>query len=291
MRKIAVTGATGHFGQATIAQLIQNGIHPSKITGLVRNQTKALNLKELGIELKEGDYDHFDSLVDAFQDVEKLLLISGTDLQNRLTQHLNVIRAAKEAGVQHVYYTSFDRKTENPDSSLAFLASSHIQTEQALKESGMKYTIFRNNLYLSVLPMFLGEQVLENGIFFPAGNGKAAFADRADLAEAVANVMAESGHENQEYVMGNSENYDFEQIATKLSQLSGKQITYVSPDSNTYSEVLTDAGVPGPYIAMFVGFAEAIQSGEFETANSDLEKLLGRKPLTLDAYLDQTYSS
>ncbi|GEL11724.1 NAD(P)H dehydrogenase (quinone) [Flavobacterium glycines] len=288
--KILVTGATGNFGKLTIDFLLKKGVDAANISALVRDEAKASELAAKGISLKIGDYDNYDSLLAAFQGIDKLLLVSGTDLVNRSKQQLNAVRAAKEAGVKHIIYTSFERKNETETSPIVFLAQSHIDTDNAIKASGINYTIFRNNLYLDVLPMFLGEQVLESGIYFPAGEGQAAYVSRNDLAEAAANVLISDANESKEYSMNNIENYSFQDIAETLSKITNKEIAYISPASEEYAEVLKNAGVPGEYIGMFVGFAEAIKQGEFQTDSSDLEKLLGRKPASLNDFLKQVYS-
>lgn len=287
---ILVTGASGNFGKATIDFLLNKGIDPTNISALVRDESKAVDLATKGINIKIGDYDNYDSLLAAFQGIDKLLLVSGTDLANRSAQQLNVVKAAKEAGVKHILYTSFERKNETETSPIAFLAQSHIDTDNAIKASGMQYTIFRNNLYLDVLPMFLGEQVLETGIYFPAGEGQAAYVSRNDLAEAVAVVLSSEGHENKEYAMNNIEDYSMNDIAETLSTITNKEVPYINPISEEYAETLKSAGVPGEYIGMFVGFAAAIKQGEFNTESTDLEKLLSRKPMTLAEFLKQVYS-
>lgn len=287
--KILVTGATGNFGRLTINFLLNKGIAANTISALVRDEAKASDLKQKGINLKIGDYDNYDSLLAAFQGIDKLLLISGTDLANRSKQQLNAVKAAKEAGVKHILYTSFERKNETETSPIAFLAQSHIDTDNAIKTSGINYTIFKNNLYLDVLPMFLGEKVLEQGIFFPTGEGQAAYVSRNDLAEAAANVLISNGHENKEYNMNNVENYSMQNVADILSEITNSTVSYTSPTTEVYSDVLKNAGVPEEYIEMFVGFAEAIKQGEFQAESSDLEKLLGRKPATLADFLKEAY--
>ncbi|MFC5684632.1 SDR family oxidoreductase [Flavobacterium sp. MAHUQ-51] len=286
---ILVTGATGNFGKATIDFLLKKGIETKNISALVRDEAKAADLAEKGIQIKVGDYDNFESLVSAFQAIEKLVLVSGTDLANRSAQQLNAVKAAKEAGVKHIVYTSFERKNETETSPIAFLAQSHIDTDNAIKASGLTYTILRNNLYLEVLPMFLGEKVLESGVFFPAGEGQAAYVSRNDLAEATATILTTDGHENKEYATSNIENYSMNDIAVILSSITNKEVAYLNPNVEDYQAALTNAGVPAEYIGMFVGFAEAIKQGEFQSENSDLEKLLGRKPQTLTEFLKQVY--
>ena len=286
---ILVTGATGNFGKTTIDFLLKKGIEAKNISALVRDEAKAVELAEKGIQIKVGDYDNYESLVSAFQGIEKLLLVSGTDLVNRSTQQLNAVKAAKEAGVKHIVYTSFERKNETETSPISFLAQSHIDTDNAIKSSGLSYTIMRNNLYLDVLPMFLGEKVLETGIYFPAGEGQAAYVSRNDLAEAAANILSTDGHENKEYATNNIENYSMNEIAATLSLITNKEVFYLNPNTEDYQAALTQAGVPAEYIGMFVGFGEAIKQGEFQSENSDLEKLLGRKPQSLSEFLKQVY--
>lgn len=286
---ILVTGATGNFGKTTIDFLLKKGIEAKNISALVRDEAKAVELAEKGIQIKVGDYDNYESLVSAFQGIEKLLLVSGTDLVNRSTQQLNAVKAAKEAGVKHIVYTSFERKNETETSPISFLAQSHIDTDNAIKSSGLSYTIMRNNLYLDVLPMFLGEKVLETGIYFPAGEGQAAYVSRNDLAEAAANILSTDGHENKEYATNNIENYSMNEIAATLSLITNKEVFYLNPNTEDYQAALTQAGVPAEYIGMFVGFGEAIKQGEFQSENSDLEKLLDRKPVSLTEFLKQAY--
>jgi NAD(P)H dehydrogenase (quinone) len=288
---ILVTGATGHFGKTSIDFLIKKGVPASSIAVLVRDETKAADLKAKGVELRKGDYEDYDSLVKAFTGIEKLLLVSSSDISNRTGQQANAVKAAKEAGVKYILYTSFVRKDETDASPIAWVAQSHINTEKLIRESGMAYTIFRNNLYLDFVPVFIGEKVLETGIFWPAGHTAGAYALREEMAEAAVNVLTSTGHENKEYNISNTGAWTFQQVADTISQVSGKNISYTSPARETYKSVLTQAGVPELYVNMFAGFAEAIRIGEFDSATgTDLEKLLGRKPVSLESYLSTVYS-
>lgn len=288
---ILVTGATGNYGKSTIDFLLKKGISSDNISALVRDEAKAEDLKAKGINLRIGDYDNYASLIEAFKGVDKLLLVSSSDVVKRGQQHENAVKAAKEAGVKHILYTSFERKNNTETSPIYFLGKSHIETEKLIKESGLNYTIFRNNLYLDALPMFFGEQVLTTGIFLPAGDVKSAFALRNDMTEATANVLTSQGHENKVYSINNTENVSLQEIAQDLGQIAGKEINYVSPPQHIYVETLTAAGVPAQYVAMFAGFAQAIKQGEFSAEKTDLENLLGRKPTTAKAFLKEVYAS
>lgn len=289
MKKILITGANGNYGKTTLSFLLKKGLPAHQLVGLVRNADSGSELKNLGIEVKIGDYENYGSLVEAFRGIEKVLLISGTDVANRAKQHENVINAAKEAGGKHIVYTSIERKNESETSPLTFVAKTHLETEKLLKESGLSYTILRNTLYLDFLPMFLGENVLETGIYLPAANGIAGLALRSEMAEAAANILSSEGHESKEYQFSNSENVSFEEIAGILKEITGKEVAYFSPDSETFSQTLLAAGVPGEFVAILAGFAKGIAEGELETSTTDLENLLGRRPTSVRDFLKSVY--
>jgi len=291
MSSILITGATGQLGKATIDFLIQKGIAANQISALARSGEKAADLSAKGIKIKIGDYLDYSSLVAAFNGVEKLFFISGSELGTRVEQHRNAINAAKEAGVKHIIYTSGFRKNETDTSPVAFLIRQHSETEKFIRASGISYTFLLNGLYADVLPGFLGENVLETGVFLPAGNGKAAFTVRLDIAEAAANILVTTGHENKEYVFTNTENTGLNEIASFLGELSGKQVRYLNPSKAEYLETVMKAGLPQEYAEMIVSFSEAIEQGEFEAEDTDLERLLGRKPTSIFNYLKQVYLS
>jgi len=289
---ILVTGATGHFGKATIDSLIEKGIKTNDILALVRNEAAAADFKNNGISAVIGDYDNYASLVSAFQGVEKLLFVSGSDLMKRLSQHQNVINAAKEAGVQHLVYTSFQRKNETETSPLWIVAQSHIQTEKWLKESGMDYTILKNNLYMDFLPGFIGEKVLETGgIYVPAENGKISAVLRSEMAEAAANILTTSGHVGKEYDFTNEEAVSYKEIAQAISEVSGKMINYISPSVEDYGKTLSNYGLPAEVIGIFSSFAVAQAQGELDTVSADLEKILGRKPVSVKDFVSLLYAA
>ncbi len=287
---ILVTGATGRLGSATIDFLLQKTA-PSNIAALVRDPAKAAALREKGVEIRTGDYDDPASLAAAFARIEKLYFVSGSDLARREAQHRNVVDAAKAAGVGHVVYSSFDRRTEDGSSPIAFVAASHLKTEQWLRESGIPHTIMLHGLYTDMLPMFLGEKVLETGVVFqPSGAGRTAFALRGEMAEAAATVLTSDGHAGKSYRITGEEALSYADIAATLSDLTGREIRHVSPTVEDFVKALGDTGVPADYAGFFAAFSKAIEAGEFEQTDSDFEKLVGRKPTTVRAFLSGVYA-
>ena len=290
MSTILITGSTGSLGSEIIDHLIKKETS-QKIIGLARDKSKAENLTEKGAEVRIGDYDYPDSLVEAFSGVDKLFFTSASEIGNRVQQHKNVFEAAKKAGVGHIIYTSFQRETNTEESPIWMIAESHVQTEKWIKESGITFTILRNNLYMDFVPMFIGDKVVEQGmVYIPAGDGKLACVLRSDMAEASANILAGEGHENRTYTFANSENYSFSDVAEIISDISEKEINYISPEVEEYKSTMKDAGVPEEAIGMTVGFALAIEQGEISDPGTDLEKLLGRKPVSLKDFLKNMYS-
>ena len=288
---ILVTGATGHFGKSAIDFLLKKGISSTNIVALVRDEEKSTDLKIKGVALRIGDYNNYTSLVNAFKGVEKLLFVSGSDTLKRSIQHQNVVTAAKEAGVKHIVYTSFEEKNETESSPLWLVVQSHLQTEDWLKESGMDYTILKNSLYMDFLPAFLGEKVIETGvIYLPAGNGKVGAVLRLEMAEATANILIGTDHAGKTYHFTNHEAFSYQEIAQYLSEITGKVIHFISPTLEEYTDTLTEHGVPADVIGLFSSFAVAQANGELEMVSSDLEQLLGRKPTSVKTFLNQVYS-
>lgn len=293
MNKILVTGATGNLGHEVINVLLQK-TNPANIVALVRDpqNEKALSLKAKGVEIRKGDYSDFSSLVIAFKGIDKLYFISSNDLGDRSPQHKNVVNAAKETSVKHVVYTSFQRRNSTETSPIAMIALAHVKTEQWLKEAGLTYTILKHNMYLDMLPMFLGEQLLETGVaYLPAGEGKVAFTLRTDMAELGAVVLTTAGHENKTYNVSNTTATSIGEIASIISNISGKQITYVSPSQAEYTKTLADAGVPAEFVALFASLAEGFKEGEFDETSKEIELLIGRKPISVAQFLQQVYGA
>jgi NAD(P)H dehydrogenase (quinone) len=290
MSKILVTGATGHLGQAVTTFLLQK-TDAANISILVRDAEKAADFRSKGVKVNVGDYENSAALLQAFEGIDKLYLVSGMD-HNRDVQHENVINIAKEAGVKHILYTSFQRKTETGNSPIAFVADSHLYTEKVLKASGVIYTILQHGLYTDMIPIFAGDKLLETKtIFLPAGKGKTAFATRSDMAEAGAHILLdETGKfDNQTIEITGPEAVSWEQIAGMISGITGETITYTSPSVTDFTAALTQAGVPQQYVSTFAGFSQTIGNSEFENVNGALEKLLGRKPVTVEEYLLGVY--
>ena len=291
---ILITGATGKYGNKAMEHLLNKGVDASHIAALVRDTAKGENLRAKGIELRIGDYTDVDSLVAAFQGVDKLLLVSSNDrgpIENRTAQHINAIKAAKAAQVKHIVYTSFIRKPAFEESAIAAFLNSHAQTEQGIQDSGIDYTILQNGIYLEMIPAFVGEKVAETGVIqFPAQEGKASWVLREELAEAAAHVLTTAGHENKRYVLTNTESVSFDEIAQELTIKLNKDVRYESPSLDVFESTLKQSGIPEVYIGLLSTWSVAQAQGMLDLEDTTLASFLGRKPTTAKQFIDQVYS-
>lgn len=288
MSKILVTGATGLLGKVVVDELLKR-TDAANISVLVRDPAKAVALQEKGVKVLTGNYNDYDSLVAAFQHIDRLYFISGNELADRLQQHGDVVKAAVAAKVGHVFYTSFQRRIEDGTSAIQMVADSHLKTEAWLKASGLTYTILKHAIYADMLPMFMGANVLETGISLPAAEGRGAYATRQDMGEAGAILLLGNGHENKSYELAADTSYSFGDIAEILSELSGKEIQYISPSHADFVAKLTELGVPAEMAHMTAAFCEGVAQGEFDVPDNTLESILGRKPMGLKAFLKTAY--
>lgn len=286
-KNILITGATGHLGWLVIDGLLKK-VPVSNIFALVRDITKASNLTEKWITLRQGDYKDASSLRDATNGMDTIYLISSSDTSNRTTQHINLINAAKESWVKHIVYTSFDRSKEE-GSAVQFITQAHIDTEKYLKESGISYTILRHGIYMDTLPDFLGPVPQTGVVYFPAWNTKVAFTARKDLADGAVNILMWAWHENKVYNFTNSESYNFSDIANIFTSLLWKQIPYIDPTVEDFKKTLTENNVPEMYIDLGIAFATAMKDGDFINVDTTLEDLLWRKPMDMKYFLKEAY--
>ncbi|MFC5410794.1 SDR family oxidoreductase [Larkinella bovis] len=277
---IAITGASGHLGKATL-EFLRTKTSPDSLVALVRDPAKVADLAAQGIQVRAGDYDDSASLVASLAGIDTLVLISSSVTgPERVRQHTNVIEAAKEAGVKHVFYTSAPK----PSLEARFTpAIDHFLTEELLKESGLTYTIFRNSIYLDVLPGLVGNAAETGQLFYPAGEGKVSFVLRADIAEGLANALTTEGHENKIYEIGAPLSWSFKDIAAVLSQ-NGKTVEYIDIPTRAFEAELMKH-LPAPVAKVYTGLAEAIKHNELNEPDPALENLLGRTPVSLAEFL------
>ncbi|MGI4874592.1 MAG: SDR family oxidoreductase [Janthinobacterium lividum] len=282
---ILVTGATGGLGHETLECLL-TFTPATELAALVRDARKATDLVQRGVDVRQADYFDYPALVHAFRGVEKVLLVSAVAFTDRVRQHSNVIDAAKQAGVKHLFYTSIQRSS---DFVMPQVTESDLATEAHLKASGLVYTILQNGYYFEGLGYLIGTEVPAAEIRVPAGDGQIAFVKRTELAAATAALLTSEGHDNQAYTLTGSEAYSFQDIAREFSALAGRPIAYQSSEPAPYVAQKVAAGFPEPVANFFAQWGAAAQHGLLAGTDDTVERLLGRKPTSLREYLKATY--
>ena len=266
------------MGSVVIETLLKK-MPAQQINVLTRSDEKRLAFQTKGFNAFLGDYANVVSLEKALTDVDTVLLISSGDQGDRMQEHKNVVDAAKKMGVKSIAYTSRSLKDKATLSNKLMLE--HFDTEDYIKASGLKYVFFQNALYMDVIPLFVGKQVFETGIFQPAGDGKVAFALRQEQSQAMGNVLLNEIFDNQVYRFTGSEAYSFYDVATALTELSGKQVKYTAVETPVFEEMMKQKGLPEGVIKKIIDFNLDIKNGQEAEVTNDLEIELGRKPASL----------
>ena len=287
MSRYLVTGATGRLGSQVVEFLLQR-VPANQIVALTRDGKKLQHLSERGITVREGDYHDPRLLEKAFRGAERLLLVSALAFTDVVTQHSNVIEAAKQSGVRHIIYTAIHR-VEGGAFEIPQVAEWDRKTEALLKASGLKWTILRNPMYLDMLPLGFGKDLLNVGIRVPAGNGLAALATVRDLADGTAKVLSGEGHDGKIYTLGGSNAATMSDIAAAISEASSRDMDYRDVPSAEFVSARVREGFPEAAAAFFATWFQAIAAGVFAETTGDLERLIGRRPQSSQEFLAAVY--
>lgn len=265
---LAITGTTGNIGRHVLDQV--SDLAPRLI---VRNPAKAPE----GFEVAVTEYGDSGTALAALRGVDVLFMVSGSESPVRRQQHRTFIAAAAEAGVRHIVYTSFFGAS--PDAAFT-LARDHADAEAAIRESGMDYTLLRDNLYLDFFPMFADESGVIRG---PAGEGRAAGVARADVADAAAAVLRDpEAHRGALYELTGPEAVSLGEAAARMEIALGRPFSYVQEtlaEAYASRRKFTDEQWQ---LDAWVSTYTAIADGELERVTGDVPKLTGHPARTLE---------
>ncbi|MER9327332.1 SDR family oxidoreductase [Mesorhizobium sp. M0488] len=274
----AITGATGQLGRLVIDALLKT-VPADRIVAAVRDPAKASDLAQRGVVVREADYNRPDTLPMALAGVDRLLLISSTEVNGRLPQHRSVIKAAQRVGVSLIAYTSM----LHADTSPARLAVEHRQTEEVITASGLPAVILRNGWYTENHLMAL-PAALEHGAFIGAANeGRFSSAARQDYAEAAAVVLTSEDQAGRIYELAADQAFTLAELAAKVSRQSGKAIAYNDLAGAAYAGVLTSAGLPADLAAILADADIAASRGALFDDGGAMSRLIGRPTTPLES--------
>jgi len=278
---IAVTGATGHLGRLVVTGLLDAGVPAAEVVAVVRDPGKAADLAAREVVVRQADYADAAALEVALKGVDRLLLVSGSEVGRRVAQHANVLRAAADAGVELVVYTSAPKADDTP----LPLAPEHIATERLVADSGIPAVVLRNNWYLENYDQQIGQAAATGTLTGSAGRGRIAAATRADFAAATVAVLTAPQPAPAVLELGGDEAWTLADLAAAVAAATGREVTYqdLSPEEHVRS--LVEAGLPEGTARFVAGLDQAIAQGALETGSTALSELTGRPTTTLAAYV------
>lgn len=270
---IAITGATGQLGRLVVDELLARTT-ADQIVALVRDTAKAADLAERGVQVRGFDYDAPGTLAPALEGIDRLLLISGNAVGQRVPQHTAVIEAATAAGVPFVAYTSV---LHADTAKTLAVAPEHVATEKLLAAAPFAVALLRNGWYSENL-IGAAQQAAASGVLVTsAGEGRQFTASRADYAAAAAAVLTADAAESATYELAGDTGFTQDEFAQTVSDLTGKPIAvqHVTPDE--HRRALTAASLPEGLVDFVVSTEIAIADGELaDPAPGTLSRLIGR---------------
>ena len=280
---LLVTGASGHLGRHVIELLLE--ARAGTIIATTRTPEKLADFSAQGVLVRQADFNEPASLSEAFAGVDRLLLISTDVLGEpglRLRQHRAAIKAAQEAGVSHVVYTSL--VGPGPGSPVLF-APDHYGTETALADSTLDWTVLRNNIYAEILLGSLGQAMQTGQLFSAAAQGKTAYVTREDCAKAAAAALASSFNGRRTLDITGPEALSQADLAALATQIAGKPITYVPLELEQLIQGMVGAGLPQTIAETYASIDTAMAQGQFDVVSKGVEELTGTKPASVIEFL------
>lgn len=270
-----ITGATGQLGRLVVDSLLAKGVPADQVVALGRDEERLAGLAALGVTTRKVDYADTAALAAAFDGAERVLLISGSEVGQRLPQHQNVIDAAAAAGVQLLAYTSI----ANAETSGIILAAEHKATEEAIVATGVPHTFLRNSWYIENYSGQLATYTEHGTVLGAAGDGQVSAATRADFAEAAAAALLLE-QPAEVYELGGAA-FSLKELAATVSEVTGTDVTYTDVPAEELTKVLVGAGLPEGYAAVLADADLGLGRGDLDVDRADLEGLLGRPATSL----------
>ncbi|MGN7201118.1 SDR family oxidoreductase [Arthrobacter sp. SAFR-044] len=274
---IVVTGATGQLGRHVLEALLERGVPAGDIVAAGRSVDKLAGFAGRGVRVQPMDYADAGSVAAALKGATRVLLISGSEVGQRVDQHRTVIDAARAEGVELLAYTSI----ANADTTGMRLADEHKATEALLRESGVPFVLLRNGWYLENYTEQLPGTLAQGAVAGSAGDGKVSGASRLDYAHAAAAVLVADDQAGKVYELGGDEAFSMADLASEISAATGKAISYNDLPAEDYAGLLTSVGVPEAFAEILADSDLGIARGDLLVSTGDLRRLIGRPTTSL----------
>ncbi|GHE14473.1 NAD(P)H-binding protein [Klenkia taihuensis] len=274
---ITVTGATGQLGRLVITGLLDSGVPAGEVTALVRDAARAGDLADRGVRVAVADYTDRASLEEALAGTDRLLLVSGSEVGQRVAQHTNVVEAAKAAGVGLLVYTSAPKA----DATTLVLAPEHAATEEVIRASGLPAVVLRNNWYWENYDAQIGQAAATGEVVGSAGQGRAWPASRADFAAAAVAVLTADDPQPAVHELGGDDPFTLADLAAEVGRQAGREVTHRDLSTDEHVAALRGAGLDEGTAGFVAALDGNIAAGELDAGQGGISALTGRPTRTL----------
>ncbi|OUE29299.1 Quinone oxidoreductase 2 [Clavibacter michiganensis] len=280
---IVVTAATGRLGSRIVASLLARGAAAADVLATARRPEALADLAAQGVRTARLEYTDADSVAAAIQPGDTLVLVSGSEVGQRVPQHTTVIEAAKAAGVGRILYTSVLRASTTE----LFIAGEHKATEEVLAASGVPVTLLRNGWYTENYAGTVDSVKQSGALLTSAGDGRVASATIAEFAEAAAVAALDDSLAGQTFELAGDERWTQDDLAQAVSGIIGQPVPVSQVSGDEHARILGDAGLDEGTVGFLVGLDAATRAGQLDDETRDLSRLLGRPTASLAEGLRQ----
>ncbi|GAB1484269.1 NmrA family NAD(P)-binding protein [Treponema sp.] len=286
--RILITGATGNVGEATIEALGTYSVNvearPLEIVAAVRDPARFAT-KKTGISAVRFDFMDTSTWSTTLEGLDALLLVRPPAISNIDKSLGPFIRELSARGTQNspkIVFLSLQGVQSMP-------YVPHAKVEKCIRQSGLPFVMLQPSFFMQNVAGTHRQEIAERGeIFIPAGKGRTNFIDARDIGEVAAKVLVENGHEGKAYELTGSDVLDYYEVASILTEVLGKPIRYLKPSLLRFLITSIAAGMDASFAFVQAGIYLAAALGKAEGTTQTVEKLLGKKPRTFRAFVQDS---
>jgi len=271
--KILVTGATGNIGKEVVNLLKEKDA----------NFVAVANDKKIDdVDTVSADYADIASLEKAMEGVKTLFMVLPNHPE-MVKWGQNIIEAAKKSGIKHIVRSSGSLADKNSSLLIKQLLG---ETDQDLIESGIDYTITSPSFFMQNFINFFADDYKNGAIYQPSGNGKVSWTDVKDIAAVNIEILLNpEKFKGQNLIVTGNESFDYSEAVSRMNKILGKESNYVAISDEAATEAMKGLQFPDFVIELMISLNQCIVQGFGEETTDTVEKILGRKPIFFDQFV------
>jgi uncharacterized protein YbjT (DUF2867 family) len=273
MATILVTGATGTVGRHVAQGLAERGADAVAATRRPEAAADDSPLPTVRFDFEDP------STYNAFTGVEKVFLVRPPAIAKVWESIFPALDAAEKRGVQHVVFLSLLGAEQNP-------VVPHRWIEWKLQRSGMDETLLRPSFFMQNLVTTHCADLRDRDVLYvPAGQGRTSFIDARDVAAVGVRALVEEEHRRAAYALTGDEALSYAEVADRFSEVLGRNIRYANPSILDFIRHMRGQGHPWPFVVVMTGIYLTARFGLAATVTDDVERVLGRPPTPMRAFI------